>query len=117
MNRSPSGFRSDQATRLKQELAWLRRQSLRQQIDLLKASFPELWADAERFVSLTQAQPWEFGAAFVEGEVAELKDTYQVRESRHRPDSEEVTALTDLFYEACALVEQGQQQDTPASHL
>jgi hypothetical protein len=91
---------------LRAALARLRQESLLEQIDLVQRTFPEIWADAERFYRATRSQPWEFGVTFLDRELGSLREKYDVFAHRHRPSHRDVVVLTDLFSEACGLAEQ-----------
>jgi hypothetical protein len=73
-------------------------------IQLVSSAFPEIFADAERFVTETHAEPWEFSVAFISGELRTIQERYEVHHARHRPASQDVSPETDMFYEACELV-------------
>ncbi len=90
-------------------LAQLRQQqadSLAWQLALIATSCPELYRDAQHFVAETHALPWEFAVAFIEGAPKALREKYHVPSGRQRPRADTVAAETDLFCEACELIEQ-----------
>lgn len=99
----PDNVFQEKARVIKSELQALRRKNLSDQIQLLKDNFPEVSEDAKNFIYEAGHLPWDFEVAFMEGSVADLRKKYNVRPSRHRPDPEDVSPLTDIFCEACDL--------------
>ena len=92
------------AEQVQRELRRLREQYLEDRLKLVKGAFPEIFADAERFVRETSYAPWDFGVMFAEGELGALQEKYEVVPSRHRPHPEDVPPETDLFCEAAQLI-------------
>lgn len=75
-------------------------------LELIRAAFPDVVADAERFLRQQEVpyRPWEFGVMFAEGELGQLQETYAIRPARHRPSTDAVSPIADLFCEACELI-------------
>jgi hypothetical protein len=91
------------AQQLQHDLRELSAAYLENRIHLVQDAFPDIWADAEHFVSETHYLPWEFGVAYLDGPLGAMQEKYGALSSRHRPASEQVSARTDIFYEAAAL--------------
>ena len=60
--------------------------------------------DAGFFFARFRGMPWEYAAAFLDKRVSAVQGKYDVHFRRSRPSSEDVSPLTDLFYEACELL-------------
>src|SRR5688572_5037394 len=96
--------RDQQARAVQERLSVMERDYLAQRLQLLESSFPDVVADARRFIEGASALPWEFASAFVGGELEEIQEHYQVQSSRHRPSTATISPITDLFYEAAELL-------------
>jgi hypothetical protein len=86
------------------ELAAIEARSIAERLGLLRATFPDVVADAERFLSHFWGMPYELVMIDAEDPAAALQDTYDLGFRRRRPPADEVSPLTDLLYEACELL-------------
>ena len=80
---------------------------LRGQLDELRQAFAAIVADAEQYRAQSVFAPWEFYDAVGDhgAAIAALRAKYQVGTgSRHRPPPEETPPLTEIFFEAYALL-------------
>jgi hypothetical protein len=101
--------------RLLNELAEFRRRSIAQRLARIRASFPGLWEDADRWVRQHgPCPPWDFSAGF-DAEARSLMDHYDFHLGRHRPRVPDTTPRGALFCLACDLLIELLPTDGPAN--
>lgn len=95
----------EKAEQVRSELRRLEKRNLVEKTQIVRESFPNIFSDAEKFVTSTNYMPWEFGVAFgLGGELGELQKKYEVPHGRHRPYYHTVSPTTDMFCQASELV-------------
>ncbi len=103
------------AERIRAQLDFMKNESVRGRLAVLQQAYPEIVGDAEAFVADAKCMPWDFAVAFIEGELLEIQEKYGVRPSRGRPPFGDVHPETDLFLEACELIDERTRLENQAA--
>lgn len=76
---------------------------LEKRVEYLQEHFPEVLEDARRLVGATSEPPWE-AAYFPDDQTELIAMKYDVQWARHRPHPDDISLVTNLFYECAETV-------------
>lgn len=85
------------------EFAAIEERSMEERLRLVRDAFPEMWEDAEAFVSQHHALPWDFVTGF-RPDARRVQDAYGIHLGRSRPRVPDVSARAELFCATCELI-------------